>query len=52
MFGFHIPHLRATQSIDAVEIPTTTGRLSAGVALVVAIVGTTLLTIVAAQLAR
>ena len=52
MFGIDVPSLRATQSIGAVRLPSHTGRLSAGVALTLSIVGTALLTIVVAQLAR
>jgi hypothetical protein len=53
MFGLpHVPSLRATQSIGAVRLPTNRGRLSAGVALVVSIVSTALVTIGVAQLAR
>ena len=52
MFGVYVPSLRATQSIGAVRLPSNTGRLSAGVALTVSIVGTALLTILVALLAR
>ena len=52
MFGIDVPSLRATQSIGAVRLPASTGRLSAGVALTLSIVGTALLTILVAQLAR
>ena len=52
MFGIDVPSLRATQSIGAVRLPIKTGRVSAGVALAVSILGTALLTIVVAQLAR
>jgi hypothetical protein len=52
MFGIHVPSLRETQSIGAVRLPINTGRLSAGVALAVSILGTALLTVVVALLAR
>ena len=48
----HVPSLRPTESIGAVRLPTETGRLSAGVALVVSILGTAVLTIGVAVLAR
>jgi hypothetical protein len=47
----HVPSLRPTQSIGAVRLPTETGKLSAGFALVVAILTTALITIGVAHLA-
>jgi hypothetical protein len=47
-----VPTLRPTQSIGAVRLPLHEGRLSAGVALLVALVGTTVLTLSIALVAR
>jgi hypothetical protein len=46
-----VPSLRPTESIGAVRLPRNTGRLSAGVALVVSILATTLVTVAIAHLA-
>ena len=48
----HVPSLRPTHTIGAVRLPLHQGRISAGVALVLAIVGTTVLTLGVAALAR
>lgn len=46
----HVPSLRPTESIGVVRLPTDAGRLSAGVALVVSILATAVLTLGIAHL--
>ena len=47
-----VPSLRPTQSIGTVRLPLAHGRLSAGFALAVAILGTTVLSLGVALIAR